>query len=83
MRDGKLQRRTILLQEEEASEAPVPPPIPEGAPSNALRDAQLRALDQLDAARRSGLVTEAEFQRRRRLILEGRIEEAGYASPEP
>ena len=44
-----------------------------------LRDAQLRALDQLDAARRSGIVTEAEFQKRRRLVLEGKLEEAGQA----
>jgi hypothetical protein len=44
-----------------------------------VTDAQIRALDQLEGARRSGLVTEAEFQRRRRLILQGRLEEAGYA----
>jgi hypothetical protein len=68
-----IQRRTILMEEvddaieDEARERPA-----------GFTDAQIRALDQLDAARRSGLVTEAEFQRRRRLIVEGRMEDAGY-----
>jgi hypothetical protein len=78
VRGGRFQRRTVI------SEAPVTPPPPdEGALASqdpALRDAQLRALDQLDAARRSGIVTEVEFQKRRRLILEGKLEEAGYGS---
>ncbi|MCZ6571488.1 MAG: hypothetical protein O7B23_15160, partial [Deltaproteobacteria bacterium] len=47
-------------------------------PSTALRDAQMQALDQIDAARRSGLISESEYRRRRRLVLEGRLEEAGY-----
>jgi hypothetical protein len=79
LRGGRAQRRTLLLQAEPESEAPLPPPSAEVPPE--LRDAQLRALDQLDGARRSGLLTEAEFQRRRRLVLEGKLEEAGYPVP--
>jgi len=73
---GQMRQRTILMEEQAEQEAPVD--RPEEAPSAQLQDDQLRALDQLDAARRAGLLTEGEFQRRRRLILEGRLEEAGY-----
>ena len=48
-------------------------------PAN-LSDAQLRALDQLDARAQSGLVKESDYQRRRRLILENRLDEAGYGT---
>jgi hypothetical protein len=68
---GKLRRRTILMDSGEGVEPVAPPPH--------ASDAQRRALDALDAARRAGLVSEAEFQRRRRLVLEGRLAEAGYA----
>jgi hypothetical protein len=73
---GQTRRRTILMEQEAEEEAPVS--RPEEVPPERLHDGQLRALDQLDAARRAGLVTEGEFLRRRRLILEGRLEEAGY-----
>lgn len=76
-RSGALRRRTVLM-ESEAEPEEEPAPVPED-----LSDAQLRALDQLEAARRAGLIPEAEFQRRRRLILEGRVEEAGYGVPPP
>jgi len=74
-------RRTILMETEEPSQTPdvTAPAAPIMTP--AMRDAQLRALDRLDAARRSGLITEIEFHRRRRLIMDGRLEEAGYAQP--
>jgi hypothetical protein len=75
-RGGKLRRRTILMEEQPEGEAGTD--LPESLPPGRLTDHQLRALDQLDAARRAGWVTEGEFQRRRRLILEGRLEEAGY-----
>jgi hypothetical protein len=71
VRSGKVARRTVLMESQEDTE-PVPP-VPAGS-----TDAQRRALDQLDVARRSGLVSEAEYQRRRRLVLEGRLSEAGY-----
>jgi hypothetical protein len=73
LRGGRVQRRTILMQAEEESQLEVPT-----RPSE-LDDEQTRALDQLEAARRSGIVSEAEFRRRRVLILEGRLEESGYA----
>lgn len=73
LRDGQLQRRTILMEEELPVEPETLKPL-----STALRDAQIQALDQIDAARRSGLISESEYRRRRRLVLEGRLEEAGY-----
>jgi hypothetical protein len=73
VRGGRARRRTILMETQEEEVAPTP------LPADAT-DAQLRALDQLDAARRAGLVSEGEYQRRRRLILEGRLDEAGYGS---
>ncbi len=79
LRDGKVQRRTILM---EAEPAPAPePPLPAAAlPTAELQDAQIRALDEIDAVRRAGLISESEFRRRRRLVLEGRLEEAGYGA---
>lgn len=73
--DRGLRRRTVLM---EAEEEPAVVGPPEG-----LSDAQLQALDELDGARRSGLIPEVEFQRRRRLILEGELEKAGYADGPP
>ncbi len=75
LRGGKLRRRTILM---EAEPEELAPELPESDLTPEQREAQLRALDALDAERRAGGVTEAEFQRRRRLILEGRLEDAGY-----
>jgi hypothetical protein len=89
VRAGRFRRRAVLMEAEDGALAPAPAgttpagneeddapalPVPAG-----LRDAQLRALDQLDALRRSGLIKEADFQRRRRMVLEGKLEEAGYA----
>lgn len=73
--DG-IRRRTILMESEPEAEAPAPRATSEV--SQELRDAQLSALDQLDEDRQAGLITESEYKRRRRLILEGRLEEAGY-----
>jgi hypothetical protein len=77
--DG-IRRRTILMEAEPEAEAPEPRAASGLSPES--RDAQLDALDHLDEDRQAGLITEGEFQRRRRLILEGRLEEAGY-SEEP
>ena len=71
-----VRRRTILMEAEPEAEAPEPAPV-EVSPE--LRNAQLQALDALDAQRRAGSIPEAEFQRRRRLVLEGRLDEAGFA----
>ena len=91
VRSGRFRRRSVLL-ESDGSEVPAlgqptltgegegdGEPADEPAPvGGVIRDAQLRALDQLDALRRSGLIKEADFQRRRRMVLEGKLEEAGY-----
>lgn len=75
-RYGELRRRTTLMEmsedEVEQAGAPMTPPPSE------LTSAQLRALDELEAARRAGYVTEAEYRRRHRLVVENRLEEAGY-----
>ena len=71
-----VRRRTILMEAEPEAEVPEPAPV-EVSPE--LRNAQLQALDVLDAQRREGSIPEAEFQRRRRLVLEGRLDEAGFA----
>jgi hypothetical protein len=75
---GRLSRRTVLMEAEQEEEELTPAPVP-----SHLTDAQMEALDQLDAARRTGLVNEAEFKRRRRLVLQGRLDEAGYGSDAP
>jgi hypothetical protein len=83
--DGRLSRRTVIMQQDtldEEIEAEIQKDSSDLAIPPEVTDAQMRAFDQLDGARRAGLVTEAEFQRRRRLILQGRLAEAGYA-PEP
>ncbi len=80
LRGGRLRRRTILMEMEPEE---LQPEGYEPTASPVLRDAQLRALDRLDASRRGGELGEEEFQRRRRLVLEGRLEEAGYGDLEP
>ena len=79
-RAGHARRRTVLMELPPENEPGVATPTPE--PAN-LSDAQLRALDQLDAARQSGLVTEADYQRRKRLVLENRLDEAGFGAARP
>jgi hypothetical protein len=79
LRGGKVRRRTVLLEapvEEVAPAAQAPLPAD-------LSDEQRQALDQLEAARRAGLVRETEYQRRRILILAGQLEEAGYGRAAP
>jgi hypothetical protein len=78
---GQTKRRTVLM-EMPPEEAPPAPGRAHGAPAPSdlppgLSDAQLSALDRLDAARLAGQVTEAQYQRKRRLILENQLEEAG------
>ncbi len=76
-RQGQARRRTVLMEmppdasPAKAADTPLPPN---------LSDAQLRALDQLDARRQSGLVKESDYQRSRRLILENKLDPAGYGT---
>jgi hypothetical protein len=79
IRGGQVRRRTVLL---EAPIEEVAPAAQEPLPAD-LSDAQRQALDQLEAARRAGLVRETEYQRRRILILGGQLEEAGYGRAAP
>jgi len=82
MRDGRTTRREVLM--EATPDQLDLPPGELSASDPALRDAQVRALDQLDALRRSGLIKEVDFRERRKLILEGRLDEAGYeTAPQP
>ena len=76
-RQGQARRRTVLMEMPEEAQPKTPGAAP--TPPN-LADAQIRALDQLDAARQSGLVKESDYQRRRRLIIEGKLDEAGYGA---
>jgi hypothetical protein len=81
-RQGQARRRTVLM--EMPGENDVAPATSGDAPTPPnLSDAQLRSLDQLDAGRSSGLVKEADYQRRRRLVLENRLDEAGFGAAPP
>lgn len=61
---GKVTRRKVLMEQEAPAE-----PAAGGAALPSDPDA-LRALADLEDARRSGAITEAEYQRRRRALLE-------------
>lgn len=80
-RYGQTRRRTIIMEMPLPAEevpAPAPPPHPD-----TQSDAQLQALDELEAARRAGFVTESEYRRRLRLIKLGQLEQAGYPIETP
>lgn len=74
---GQVRRRTVLMELPPEKEPALAGETP--TPAN-LSDAQLRALDELDASRQSGLVKESDYQRRRRLVLENRLDEAGFGA---
>ena len=78
-RDGKGRRRTVLMElpeeKAESATAPAKSALPPG-----LSDRQIRALDMADADRSNGVITESEYQHRRRLILENKLDEAGYGA---
>jgi hypothetical protein len=76
-RQGQARRRTVLMELPPDAE---PAPAAEAPLPANLTDAQLRALDQLDAGRQSGLVKESDYQRRRRLVLENRLDDAGFGA---
>ncbi|MFI5315759.1 MAG: hypothetical protein ACHQ6T_08660 [Myxococcota bacterium] len=78
-RDPGGKHRTVLMElPPEKSNTPAgKQELPPG-----LSDAQIHALDLATAARSDGSITESEFQRRRRLILENKLDEAGYGATE-
>jgi hypothetical protein len=61
---GKVTRRTVLMEEEAPAEDPAPAGVELPSDPEALR-----ALADLEEARRSGEITEAEYQRQRRALL--------------
>jgi hypothetical protein len=60
---GKITRRTVLMEQETPADEPV------GGIELPTDPDALRALADLEEARRSGAITEAEYQRRRRELL--------------
>ncbi|HTO68719.1 MAG TPA: hypothetical protein VMR31_02575 [Myxococcota bacterium] len=73
-------KRTVLMElPDEPHDKAKPDDKKAGLPEG-LSDAQLQAMDQLEASRTSGSITEGEYQKRRRLILENRLGEAGYGA---
>lgn len=70
-------RRTVLMElppeQEEGATAPAKSALPPG-----LSEQQIRALDEAEADRSSGALSESQYQRARRLILENKLDEAGY-----
>jgi hypothetical protein len=92
VRAGRFKRRTVLMEEDDLTEAsprqqtavkqePALQLLEGGSPE--MHDAQRAAFDELLALRRSGLVPEAEYQRRRQLIEKGELEKAGYRPAKP
>jgi hypothetical protein len=78
--DGRGRRRTVLMElppeKEDGATAPAKSALPPG-----LSAEQHDAIDRLEADRASGAITESEYKRRRRLILEDKLDEAGYGTP--
>lgn len=65
---GEVVRRTILMEAPPEADDAGPGPA---APPDGLSPEALRALADLEEARRGGALTEAEYQEQRRLILSG------------
>lgn len=64
---GKVTRRTVLMEQEAPAEGQ---PVQPGGVELPSDPVALRALADLEEARRSGEITEAEYQRKRRALLE-------------
>jgi hypothetical protein len=66
---GQVMRRTILMEEPEEAPEDAPEALPpESIPSD---PAALRALAELEEARTAGRITEAQYRKQRRAILQG------------
>lgn len=68
---GRVVRRTVLMDSGEESTIPAEPEQGAAVPPQGLSPDALRALADLEEERRRGVVTEAEYQARRRQILAG------------
>ncbi|HTO09207.1 MAG TPA: hypothetical protein VMR86_19305 [Myxococcota bacterium] len=83
-REGRVKKRTVLMEMPNENMPPAgagKQPLAHQDRPPGLSDAQVRALDHADEDRANGSITEPEYQKRRRLILENKLEEAGE-SPE-
>lgn len=68
---GRVVRRTVLMDSGEESTIPAEPQEGAPVPPQGLSPQALRALADLEEERRRGVVTEAEYQSRRRQIVAG------------
>lgn len=80
---GKVVRRTVLMDSGGEGEIPPEPLSGAPAPPAGLSSTALRALADLEDARRRGEVTEADYQSRRRQILAGELPAAPAGAPAP
>jgi hypothetical protein len=85
-REGNVKKRTVLMELPPDQSEPAKPGQPKKPIEKALdrppglSDAQVRALDQADEDRESGAISEPVYQKKRRLILDNKIDESGYGS---
>jgi hypothetical protein len=83
-REGRVKKRTVLMElppeDKPAAGGKHAQPKQDRPPG--LSDAQVRALDRVDEKRAIGEITEPEYQKRRRLILDNKLEEAGESADE-
>lgn len=79
---GKVVRRTVLMDSGGEGEVSIEPTEGAAPPPAGLSSASLRALADLEDARRRGEVTEADYQSRRRQILAGELP-APASAPAP
>ena len=80
---GKVVRRTVLMDSGGEGEIPPEPLSGAPAPPAGLSSTALRALADLEDARRRGEVTEADYQSKRRQILAGELPAAPAGAPAP
>jgi hypothetical protein len=82
---GKVVRRTVLMDSGGEGEIPPEPEAEAGAaaPPAGLSSTALRALADLEDARRRGEVTEADYQSKRRQILAGDLPATPVSAPAP
>lgn len=79
---GKVVRRTVLMDSGGEGEMPTETEAGAAPPPDGLSSASLRALADLEDARRRGEVTEADYQAQRRQILAGELP-APASAPTP
>ena len=81
-RQGQARRRTVLMELPPEDE-PAPARGEVRLPADAVRRAAPRARPARRRRGRAAWCSESEYQRRRRLILENKLDEAGYGAATP